>query len=140
MSSIMSTYRAGDRLMMLLREDAILKPLYQDAISKVAAEKLERNLRRLPWVCCGPSKRSRQSTAKRCSTFRSLSCEKFCAYHLRIAEMRGTKAHSHKFVDYRKRPLKMSLITAPTRTLKKMSLQISVSWRRSLSLLGLSRY
>jgi hypothetical protein len=47
MSSIMSTHGAGDRLMTLLREDSILKPLYQEAITKVASEKLERNLRRL---------------------------------------------------------------------------------------------
>src|SRR5450432_2913314 len=47
MSSVMSTHGAGDRLIALLREDPILQPLYQEAIAKVAAERLVRNLRRL---------------------------------------------------------------------------------------------
>jgi hypothetical protein len=46
-SSTMSMRDAGDRLITLLREDPILQPLYQEALAKVAAERLERNLRRL---------------------------------------------------------------------------------------------
>jgi hypothetical protein len=47
MSSMMSTYGAGDRLIALLREDPVLRPLYQEGFAKISAEKLERNLRRL---------------------------------------------------------------------------------------------
>jgi hypothetical protein len=47
MSSVTSTHGAGDRLIALLREDPILQQLYQEALATIAAERLERNLRRL---------------------------------------------------------------------------------------------
>jgi hypothetical protein len=47
MSSIISTQGASDCLISVLREDTILQLLYQEALTKVAADRFERNLRRL---------------------------------------------------------------------------------------------